>query len=134
MIQGSEFYKLRMEAGFNSWPKLAAFLGVTVRTVQNWEKSGVPPMVEKFLRLLAQDLSFLGKEWENWRIVAGEFVEYGGKGYSVSPGEMRAFVHMERQIGHMEYDIKRLTAELAAAKAQLRFQAVLDVSSRVDLP
>lgn len=141
-VEGSDFYKLRMEAGFNSWPKLAEFLGVTLRTVQNWERSGVPIMVEKFLRLLGNDLSFIGPEWKGWTVTEGAFLEHGV--HRVTPGEMRAFFWMDRQIRHLEMDKKRLQEELkdmqrlqvdlAAARAQLRFQAILDVSVHVDLP
>jgi hypothetical protein len=131
-VEGSDFYRLRMEAGFNSWLKLAAFLSVTVRTVQNWERWGAPPAVEKYLRLLAGDLSFIGREWEGWRITGGEFLEHGAR--RVTPGDMRAFFWMEQQIRHLEMDKKRLEDDLAAARAQLRFQAVLDASAHVDLP
>jgi hypothetical protein len=131
-VEGSDFYRLRMEAGFNSWPKLAVFLGVTVRTVQNWERWGAPVAVEKFLRLLAGDLSFIGREWVGWRITEGAFLDHGAQ--RVTPGEMQAFFWMDQQIRHLELDKKRLEDDLVAARAQLRFQAILDVSSRIDLP
>lgn len=128
MIRGNDFLKLRMEAGFSSWPKLAAFLHVSTRTVRNWERTGVPYSVEKFLRLLAGDLSFMGDDWRGWRIVGGEFVEYSGAGYSVSPGEMRAFTHMERCIEFQRNDINRLKADIMALRAQLHFQELLNIS------
>jgi transcriptional regulator with XRE-family HTH domain len=132
MIAGDAFQRLRLEAGFNSIPALAAFLGVTKRTIGNWEQSGVPAMAEKLLRLLARDLSFLGADWAGWRIVSGQFVEYGGTGYTVSPGEMRAFTHMERCMELQRLEIERLQQELAAARAQCRFQDFVAVSVRAD--
>lgn len=134
LTAGDEFLRLRMDAGFDSWPKLAAFLGVSDRSIRNWQVRGCPLVVEKMLRLLASDLSFMGQEWAGWRVIGGEFVEYHGAGYSVSPGEMRAFRHMESCIKHQGDTIKRLESELQAARAQLRFQEFLEVSTKLELP
>lgn len=132
LVSGNDLLKLRMDAGFESWPRLATYLAVSTRTVTNWRVSGCPVHVEKLLRLLAGDLSFMGSEWAGWRVVRGEFVEYESAGYSVSPGEMRAFHHMESCIKHQGETIKRLESELQAARAQLRFQSFLDISTKVD--
>ncbi len=52
----SEFYCLRAKAGFQCAKKTAAFLGVSVRSVKNWERSGAPVAVIKLFQLMTQNL------------------------------------------------------------------------------
>jgi len=150
-VRGLDLLKLRMEAGFNSWEKLAVFLDVTKRTVQNWEKTGAPTHVVKFLRLLSQDLSWMGKEWQGWTIAGGEVMEHYGAGYRLGAGELRAFRHIEhamelgqrkikelegriRELEEAEIRVRELEAEIEPLQAQFRFHDFLSRLVDEELP
>ncbi|HYE37831.1 hypothetical protein [Methylocaldum sp.] len=92
----NEFYCLRAKAGFQCPKKTAAFLGVSVRTVKNWERLGAPVHVVKLFRLLAQDLGWIGKDWEGFSIVEDRII---GPGRAfITPGMIRAFPYLESEL------------------------------------
>lgn len=62
----------------------AKFLGVTVRTVQNWDTGArrVPWSVVRLLRLLRQgDLGALEDGWDGFRLVRGKLVTPDGRAF-----------------------------------------------------
>lgn len=64
----SPFYFARFQAGFVCPQKAAELLGVTVRTVRNWDRRGSPVPVMRLLQLLAGDVAGLYPAWRGFQL------------------------------------------------------------------
>jgi|GEM_PF-2027241 hypothetical protein len=92
----NEFYCLRLKCGYQCPKKTAAFLGVTVRTVKNWERSGAPVAVIKLFRMMAHDLGWIGRDWEGFTIVEDRII---GPGRAIiTPGMIREYPYLEGEL------------------------------------
>lgn len=75
MAKKSAFTTARLEAGLANNKKCAEFLGVTTRTVQNWDKKGAPAMAMRLLSLWNRwDCTAHGPEWAGFRFSRGRLV------------------------------------------------------------
>jgi hypothetical protein len=98
----NEFYCLRLKCGYQCPKKTAAFLGVTVRTVKNWERAGAPIAVIKLFRMMAQDLGWIGQDWEGFSIVEDRIIGPGR--VFVTPGMIRAYPYLESELDRRRAD------------------------------
>jgi len=121
----NEFYCLRAKTGYQCPKKTAAFLGVSVRTVRNWERSGAPLAVIRLFRLLARDLGGIGRDWEGFFITEDRLVG-PGRAY-ITPGMIRAFPYLESELE------RRRAADLERWHRKKRWRAWLDEGRRLCL-
>jgi transcriptional regulator with XRE-family HTH domain len=111
----NDFYLIYRQAGFFQ-KTLADYLGVTSKTVRNWEKTNKPPIaVIKLLQLIANDLSHLGNDWAGFRFIAGELVTPENE--FVSPGKVRAHKYLQMTIDFRVEENTRLKLEIERLKS-----------------
>jgi hypothetical protein len=64
--------------------------------VKNWERSGAPVAIIKLFRLMAQDLSWIGQDWEGFTILEDRII---GPGRAfITPGMIRAYPYLESEL------------------------------------
>jgi len=56
----TDFYELRIKAGYPSRIDAAQLCGVTPRTIRNWEKNGAPKTATSLIQLSAGSLDWAG--------------------------------------------------------------------------
>lgn len=72
--KGTEFQKLRLRVCLTV-EACAELLGVSVRTVQRWDRQDSPLLPKRFLHMYdRQDLSGHGHDWKGWRFSRGKLV------------------------------------------------------------
>lgn len=70
----SEFQKLRVKLALST-EACAELCGVTVRTIQNWDRKGSPAIAMRFLHLYdRQDLAGHGEDWRGFKFSRGKLV------------------------------------------------------------
>jgi len=71
----SDFHKLRLKVGLADTAQAAEFCGVTVRTIQNWDKTGAPFIAMRLLHLYDRhELGGHGEDWKGWRFSRGKLI------------------------------------------------------------
>lgn len=105
---------------FGSNDYLAAFLGVTPKTIANYKsgKTALPEPARRLLKLRYGDLSgLLGDGWEGFTFHQGELFTPDFK-YGFKPEEMRAWFFgrqelaaLRRENGKLKLEVKKLRAD-----------------------
>jgi transcriptional regulator with XRE-family HTH domain len=110
-----DFLKLRWQAGFKR-KGLSEYLGVSERTVRNWESKGAPVAVVKLMQLLSNDLSHLGGDWTGFYFYNGELMS--PEGDYIRPGEIRASPYLKMSNQFRAEEIIRLKSKLDSSRTQ----------------
>lgn len=94
-----DFKLLRWNAGYLDRQECADFLGVTVKSIRNWDRQQKAPLVVvKLLQLYCGELDALGPAWSGFRIRPGVIESDDGKAF-IYPGEIRALPYVYKAAG-----------------------------------
>lgn len=121
----AEYFKFMRERMLNMTRKeCAAYLRVTIRTVQGWEigRDAVPFMAFELLRLVSESVHFRlsNKDWQGWFISHdGRLVSPDRGNLSFSPGEL-SFIRETHQVKSMyQADNARLREEIESLQSEV---------------
>lgn len=123
---------------FGSNQYLAAFLGVTQKTIENYKsgKTKLPETARRLLKLRYGDLTgLLGQEWQGFCFANGELFTPEFK-YGFKPEEMRAWffgrqelAFLRRENVKLQQEIKKMRSDLwAREKVRLAFRPTRKLS------
>ncbi|OIQ92429.1 hypothetical protein GALL_256500 [mine drainage metagenome] len=114
----------------------AAYLRVSVRTIQSWEKgsANVPFVMFELLRLVSESVHFRlsHKDWQGWFIANdGRLVSPDRGSLSFSPDEL-SYIRETHQVKAMyETENKRLRSEVEPLRAEIAEMRALDSNAGV---
>ena len=71
----TDFHRLRMQAGLGDKQKCAELIGVTERTIANYDRQDSPTWAKKILHLYnTRDLAGIAPEWQGFTLSRGKLV------------------------------------------------------------
>lgn len=103
--------------------QLAAFLGVSVRQINNYKtgKSPLPDQARRLLQLRGGDLSaLLGSDWEGFRFHNGKlFIPGWSNGWE--PGQIKGMFFTFQEAAALRQDVRDLRERVAALRGGVRY-------------
>ncbi len=101
----SEFWKLRHKAGLGDKEKAAELCGVTVRTIENWDRKGATATATRLLHLWdRKECAGAGPEWAGFMFSRGKLVHARLK-LHFTPERLKHWPEAMRQLERAEADI-----------------------------
>lgn len=94
----SPFYFARFTAGFLRVDRCQELLGVSARTIRNWDQRGAPRHVMTLFALLNGDLGAIYPEWHGWHLRQDAILGPGK--LRVTLEQLREHPHQTELLGH----------------------------------
>ena len=99
---------------FGDAAPIAAYLGVTVKTVKRWQAGQPMPAAPlKLMQLRYGDLSGLfGSDWSGFRVGVDGLLYHPYHKYGFSAPEVLGWFFGRQELAHLRREVKRLESEL----------------------